>query len=327
MCGQSDYHYLPVDDRVVEWGLYLTSAGRVLDSVSTDMPHGVHPKMYMFDQSFVPRDVAITSSSRESGRILPEFAVILITDSHAVFETEETGVIEFREPSLIFLFPGIWHRYRPVGTEKRWLTSRWICFHGELAYRLMNRQSITPETAFRTAARPRRLAAAFDRLVERVSANPTADPVLLSMHVMDLLANCIDSAQSGTSMRDKKNTQDSNEIDQGSEKLVARMLELIWTGSHRDLTMDQLCDSVGVKRRSMERWFPATRGHSLLTEVNLCRCRRARNFLETTDLPIKNICWLAGFRNPAQMRMNFLHLVGTLPDQYRENHRQNRHSS
>lgn len=74
-------------------------------------------------------------------------------------------------------------------------------------------------------------------------------------------------------------------------------------------------------RRTMERRFQAVREHGLLTEVNLCRCRRARHLLEATDLPVKNVCWLAEFSNTEQMRTNFQQLVGMSPDQYRQSHR------
>lgn len=323
MNKRNDYHYFPVDDRAAEWGFYLTTTGRVLSLVSTELPHGVHPDMYMFDSSPALGDEVFKSSSRESGRVLPEFQVVFITDTHGVFESEATGVVDFHVPTLLFLFPGVWHRYRPVGSAKTWLTARRIGFNGDLAYRLMSLQGITPATAVRAAANPLRLEAAFDRLVDRVSNNVAEDSILLSMHAMDVLVDCIESAQEGMSMRDAKDTgtRKSTDVGDHSEALVARILDLIWTGSHRGLTMDKLCESVGAKRRSMERWFAAARGHSLLTEVNLCRCRRARHFLETTDLPIKEICWLAGFLNPDQMRTNFLHVVGMLPDQYRQRHR------
>jgi transcriptional regulator GlxA family with amidase domain len=48
----------------------------------------------------------------------------------------------------------------------------------------------------------------------------------------------------------------------------------------------------------------------MLTEASQCRCRRARHFLERTDLPVKNVCWLAGFSNTEQMRVTFLQQMG-----------------
>ena len=129
MCEQNEHHYLPVDDRAVEWGFYLTTAGRVLEPVVPALPYGVHPDMYMFDYDPAPKQSVATRSPRESGRTLPEFAVIYITDTHTVFESDETGVVEFEVPTLLFLFPGVWHRYRPVGTEKTWMTARWLGFN------------------------------------------------------------------------------------------------------------------------------------------------------------------------------------------------------
>jgi AraC-like DNA-binding protein len=308
MSKRNEHHYLPVDDQATEWGIYLTTAGRVLDRDSPGQAHGVHPDMYLFDWDPAPRHAVATKSPRESGRILPEFQVAYITDSHAVFESERTGVVEFDGPTLLFLFPGVWHRYRPVGSDKAWLKERWLGFNGDVVYRLLDREFITPETAVRPAARPRRLAAAFDRLIDRVATNPAADPILLSMHAMELLATSIESAQDGKDGKD------------GGDDLVSRVLDLIWTSSHQGLSMEQLCESVGANRRTVERRFRATRGHSLLTEVNLCRCRRARHFLKMTDLPVKNICWLAGFNNTEQMRVTFQQLVGTTPAQYRRKH-------
>ena len=308
MNPQNEYHYPPVDDRAAKWGFYLTTAGRVLNPVASDLPYGVHPDMYVFDQDSAPRDSATLKSPRESGRILPEFQVAYITDTRAVFESDETGVVEFDGPTLLFLFPGVWHRYRSVGRDKKWLTTRWLGFNGDLAYRLMEQQFVTPETAIRPAARPRRLAAAFDRLIDRVASNPSADPTLLSMHAMELLANSIESAHDGKDGKD------------GKDGLVAQVLDLIWTGSHRALTMGQLCESVGANRRTVDRRFMAARGHSLLTEVNRCRCQRAQHFLSMTELPLKNVCWLTGFHNPKHMRVTFQQITGVTPSMYRERH-------
>jgi AraC-like DNA-binding protein len=318
MSARNDYHYLPVDDRAAEWGFYLNTTGRVLNPVTPNTPHGLHPEMYMFDQSPASVTHPLALSPKQSGRILPEFAVVYVTDSHGVFQSDETGVVEFDKPTLLFLFPGVWHRYRTVGSSKTWLSQRWLGFNGDLAYRLMAQGFVTPETAVRTAARSRRLAAAFDRLIDLVAANPAMDTIILSMRGLDLLADCIESARDG--QKDVEAPVIENPVE-GSDALVNRMLELIWGGSHQNLTMDQLCEAVGAKRRSMERWFRDIRGHSLLTEVNICRCRRARRLLETTDLPVKNVCWLAGFRNIEQMRLNFLQTVGMAPEYYRKNRR------
>lgn len=179
-----------------------------------------------------------------------------------------------------------------------------------MAYRLMERQSIRPETAVRLVASS--LVGDFDRLIDRVAANPGADATLLSMHAMELLASCIESVQDETCGPARKDENHS------SDALVADGLHLIWTGSHRGLTIDQLCESLGARRRTVDRRFASVRGHSLLSEINHCRCQRAKHFLTKTTLPIKTICWLAGFHNPKHMRETFQQISGTPPSQYRQ---------
>ena len=100
------YHYLPVSDQAVEWGFYVTSAGRILEPVAPGLPYGEHPAMSMFDWTPAPEGSVATRSSRASGRILPDFSVIYITDTHALFESDGTGIVEFDAPTLLFLFPG-----------------------------------------------------------------------------------------------------------------------------------------------------------------------------------------------------------------------------
>lgn len=324
MSGPNEHHYLPVDDEAVRWGFYVTCTGRALTPETPDLPYGVHPEMYMFDYDPVPKESLKARSPKASGRILPEFSVIFITDTHTVFESNETGVIEFDGPTLLFLFPGVWHRYRPVGSDKNWMTSRWLGFNGDIAYRLLDRIRVTPDTAVRPAGHPARLAVSFDRLIDRVAANPAASPVILSLYAMELLAEILDSAHSLAGDVVPGKAKPSKEVRAPQDDLVANILDLIWTGSHRGLTMEQLCESVGANRRTMERRFREARGHSLLTEMNLCRCRRARHFLEVTDLPVKNVAWLAGFSNTEHMRVAFLNFERMTPTQYRKNHQRTR---
>lgn len=313
MTGKNEYHYLPVDDSAVDWGFYVTTVGRTLDPGGPDpeLPYGVHPSMYLFDQHSESRESTLKVSARESGRVLPEFAIVFTNRTHGVFESDETGIVEFNSPTLIFLFPGVWHRYRSILGPQEGLDQRWICYNGTGAYRLLRQGFVTPKTAIRRAARPRQLAAAFDQFIDQVTANPLEDPVLLSMHAMKLVALSIESARHS----DPEKPEGSRSS--ASDDLVSRITNLIWTVSHRGMSVDQLCELAGVNRRTIERRFRAARGQPLLDEIHLCRCSRARHFLERTDLPIKNVCWLVGFSNVEQMRVVFHRITGMTPGEYR----------
>jgi len=122
------YCYLPVDDELMNWGAYVTSVGRVVIPTATRYPPPGHPAIYDFRW--------------QVGRVLPEFAVILITEGRGIFDSKETGHVAFEGPTMILLFPGVWHRYRP-DFETGW-TERWVCFNGEIAHRLASQKLFDP---------------------------------------------------------------------------------------------------------------------------------------------------------------------------------------
>ena len=61
------HHYLPVDDSVMQWGLYLTGAGTETIPAGSDYPPEGHPGVYNFLWG--------------AGRTLPEFQILLINRS------------------------------------------------------------------------------------------------------------------------------------------------------------------------------------------------------------------------------------------------------
>ena len=155
------------------------------------------------------------------------------------------------------------------------------------------------------------LAREFDRLLDRVNDNPMQNPILLSMHTLGLLATVIESA-AGRPRRTPQTIGDECE-----DALVSRVIDDIWTGGHRPLSVPWLSDAVGVNRRTLERRFREDRGHSILEEISLCRCSRAKRFLLETDLPVKSISLLAGFSSEDRMRAAFEELVWMPPTAYR----------
>ena len=94
------FRYIPVRQRDVQWGLYVTGAGctSILPGESP-YPPKIHPELYDFRW--------------ESGRTLPEYQLIYIAGGEGVFESAPTGEQNVAAGTVILLFPGVWHRYRP----------------------------------------------------------------------------------------------------------------------------------------------------------------------------------------------------------------------
>lgn len=296
------YHYLPISDDAMRWGIYLTGAGRGSIPGQQAYPSEGHPSLYQF--------------SWKQGRTLPEFQVILITEGRGIFHSRSMGEQAVGPNTVILLFPDVWHRYRP-DKATGW-TEHWISFNGEMAHGLMNQGLIREEKALCACTDVKGLTFHFDRLLTRVQSHPTENSILLSMHAMDLIAEVIEQTLDGPLPSDARA---SGLVDRVDDALVAQAMDLIWAHSHRPLSVAQLAAQLPCTRRTLERRFQAVRHHSILDEINTCRLSRARRLLRETALSIKTVAYLAGFTSSERMRVALLKQEGCSPDQYRKKHR------
>lgn len=292
------YHYLPVDDSAMRWGIYVTGVGRGVIRAGEAYPPQGHPGLYHFEW--------------QRGRTLPEFQLILISNGQGVFESEPTGEVPITPNSVVVLFPGVWHRYRP-DPETGW-TERWISFNGEIAHRLAEEGLVCSKGAVRPLAKPRAIEELFDHLIDSIHQQPTQNSILLSMHGMSLIASAIEGSADDLSSSNRRGITKSGGV---SDPSVEGALDLIWTQSHRPLSVRQIAERLSVSRRTLERRFLAELGHSILEEINACRFSRAKRLLCETNLPVKNVAYLAGFASPERMRVSFLQREGLSPSDYR----------
>ena len=147
------YHYLPVNDDAMRWGIYVTTAGRGHIPMEQAYPPVGHPSLYQFRW--------------QHGRILPEFQVILITKGQGVVTSQVTSQMAVIPNTLILLFPGVWHSYHP-DPSTGW-QERWISLNSETLHRLMNQGLIQPERALRPVNDVEKRVGTFDGLLARIS--------------------------------------------------------------------------------------------------------------------------------------------------------------
>ena len=295
---ESFHHYLPVNDETMKWGLYLTGGGRAQIEAGEDYPPPGHPSLYRFDW--------------RRGRTLPEFQVLLISEGRGFFESQVSERQEVGPNTLILLFPGVWHCYRP-DPDTGW-TERWLSLNGQTVHQLMDLQFIAPTRPVCSCSNANEFSQRFDRLLSRIHSHPTENSILLSLRAMDFIAEVIEQ----TKAQPLAASPQPEPIEGVADPLVARTLELIWTHSHRPLSVDQLVENLAVSRRTLERRFALERSHSILDEINICRVNRAKRLLAETDLPVKTVAYLAGFTSQEHMRVTYRKQQGCSPNAYRK---------
>jgi LacI family transcriptional regulator len=105
------------------------------------------------------------------------------------------------------------------------------------------------------------------------------------------------------------------------DELVTQSLEFIAANSSRTITVDDLLNSIGASRRSLELRFRKAVGHGPATEIRRERLRRACEMLLCTDLPIKQVAARCGFSGREQFERALRAQTSLPPSRYREVYR------
>ena len=293
------YHYLPVNDIIMQWGLYLTGVGRGVIPSKDKYPPAGHPTLYSFNY--------------QRGRVLPEFQIILITDGYGTFESKQSGQVQIKPNTFFMLFPDVWHRYKP--DEKTGWKERWISFNGIIAHLLIEQGYFTPNNSVSHITDSPQLISTFDHFLNNVHKKPTENTIIRSLNTMALLSSIVEIIGNDTT---SDNLPQSNNRLTTSDPLIESVLDLIWAHSHRPLSIDSIIKQVPASRRTLERRFQQLCGHSIHDEIIECRLSRAKRLLCETQMPIKTVAYLSGFSCLERMRCAFKNKFNLSPSEFRK---------
>jgi len=125
--------YFPVSEKEEARGLTLLSTGCTRIEKNSHYPPSSHPSHHNFGW--------------EKGRVLQEYQLIYITRGGGLFESESCRE-EITEGTMILLWPGERHRYRPH-RHSGW-DETWVGFRGNMIDDIIRENQIVPEkTVFR----------------------------------------------------------------------------------------------------------------------------------------------------------------------------------
>lgn len=296
----NDIHgYLPVNDAIMRLGFYLTGAGRELIGPRQVYPQPSHPELYTFGW--------------DRGRILPEYQLLYIHSGEGEFESKATGRCKIVPGTLLWLVPDVWHRYRP-NSRTGW-EQLWISFNGQLTHLWQRGGIIHPESPVQTLANPGDLRDRYLKIIDLVVRHPKHSSLSASFEALQLLAWLLATSLPVLSIA-PEDRMAARQV-KTNDDLVQTALEIIWTYSHRNLSVDSIAAQLGVTRRLLDRRFAQEHGRSVLEEVTACRLNRAQRMLCETHLPIKQIAYSTGFSSSTHMAVVFRRELNTTPEEYR----------
>ncbi len=118
------FKYLNISPIEEKWGFYITTVGHTRIYPNETYPNNEdHPQNHSF--------------SWNKGRILNGYYLIFISNGQGVFESALTEPKIITAGTCFFLYPGVWHRYKPH-SNSGW-EEYWIGFKGNYADELMSK--------------------------------------------------------------------------------------------------------------------------------------------------------------------------------------------
>ncbi|AQQ09398.1 Xylose operon regulatory protein [Sedimentisphaera cyanobacteriorum] len=297
---ENQYHYLPINQKAISWDIYLTGIGQAFFAPGTPYPPCGHPDIYNF--------------SWESGRVLPEYQIVFVSQGRGVFESSATGTVDVMPGTMLILFPEVWHRYRPL-KETGW-QENWISINGEYLYKLANRNYISPANCALHLENSDEIVKIYKGMWELLTSQQMQNSFRLSAMAMEILSFSIDH-KDDFSPADEFINAVGGDRNLFKDRLLSEAMHYIWSHSHRNMTVNDVADNLPVTRRTLERKFHALLGTTLGKQITRCRIERAKKMLTNTSLPVSHIALACGFSGADRMCKVFRKHLRQTPGDFR----------
>lgn len=281
--------YFPLSVRDRKWGWHVTTVGETRSLPGQPYPEAGHPKGYNFDWS--------------KGRVLDCHALVYISGGRGSFESRQSARQPIEAGQVIFLFPGVWHRYRP-DAETGW-DEHWVGFDGDVVRRWVKNKFFLPRAPVFKPGQEEKWLTLFTELIAVVKLNRPALQQVMAGFTAQMLGLLYSGQQAGLAGDDQ------------ALLIVQRAIAKMQTELGSGLNAQALARELNVSYSSFRHTFQQHTGsspHQYLLELRLVR---ARNLLTQTTKSVKEIAQQAGFDDEHYFCRFFKMKMGLAPGQWR----------
>jgi len=156
--GNQNIKYLTVNEADELWGLYITTIGSQTISPDSNYPPKTHPSAYWF--------------SPNTGRVLHEYILLYITEGEGVFESQNCKPVKINAGTILLLFPGEWHTYKPI--KKVGWSEYWVGFNGDTIKQLIKNNFFSKENPLFNVGFNEQMVTLFNQGIETAHFQKTA---------------------------------------------------------------------------------------------------------------------------------------------------------
>jgi AraC-like DNA-binding protein len=287
------FRYFPISARDRKWGWYVTTAGEMRLVPGQPYPPSGHPKNYNFDWF--------------KGRVLNCHALVYVSHGRGSFESRQCARQPIEAGQVMFLFPGVWHRYRP-DPETGWY-EHWVGFDGDVARGWVRNKFFSPRTPVFKPGQEEKWLLLFTELIAVIKQNRPALQQVMAGLTAQLLGLLYSGHQAGLAGDDQ------------AVLVVQRAIAKMQNELEGGLNAQALARGLNMSYSSFRHTFQQHTGsspHQYLLELRLVR---ARNLLTQTAQSVKEIAQQVGFEDDHYFCRFFKMKAGMTPGQWRSRSR------
>jgi AraC-like DNA-binding protein len=289
------YKYLPTGSEDEKWGLFVLNAGCGHIRPSETYPPRNHPEHHYFNW--------------RKGRVFKEYQLIYITRGKGVFESgscPETGI---KAGTLLFLFPGEWHRFKPdPGTG--W-DEFWVGFKGPVMDQIVRQGFFQPKNAIWEIGMNEKIISLLMEIAEITKEEKTGYQPLVSGLVVHLLGLVHAIAR-----------QRNYQKEDPTESIINRARIILRTHLDEPVSIGKIAAELNVSYSWFRKAFKAYTGippHQYLLQLKI---EKAKTLLSENSRSVKEISYALKFDSVFYFSKLFKEKTGISPERFRKMNRE-----
>jgi len=285
------FKYLTVTPVEEKWGMHITTVGYSRVAPNDNYPKEEHPASHHLTWN--------------RGRILNDYYIVFISKGKGKFESALTQPADVVAGTCFFLYPGVWHRYRP--DHKSGWEEYWVGFNGSYIEQLMTSGFFDRKDPFVYLGLNKDILIRFRDLIETVQASLPGYPQQIAGITMQILGLVNNVAFH----------REYNNDPVG--KLIAKARFIIQESFESTIDMEKLARELPMGYSSFRKAFKQVTGESPNQYHLNLRLNRAKDLLMSTALKINEIADHTGFDSVFYFSKMFKKKNGVSPKFYRGN--------
>ena len=285
------HKYLTITPQEEAWGFYVTTVGYSKTDPNQVYPHNQeHPLTHSFTWN--------------KGRILDGYYLVFISKGKGDFESALSQPTSITAGTCFFLFPGVWHRYRP-DLKSGW-EEYWIGFKGNYPDYLMNKGFFKSDFPVVSPGLNDTLLTLIRKILDQVSSATLGYHQVISGITLEIL---------GLVHALSTHTEDNKDVDDQS---VERAKFYLRENLESPLDMKLLIKEMPMSYSKFRKMFKQATGESPNQYHLNLRLDKARELLNSTHLNVTEVAYSLGFESVFYFSKLFKKKNGVSPKSYRE---------